>query len=79
MRHFDVSIDGFWRSFRVAVVLTPTLLVDVAVDTRLAEEIGAGGDGLLARLLTYAAGFIVFPLVLAVIGRPLGLERNYVP
>jgi hypothetical protein len=79
MRHFDVSVAGFWRSFLVAVVLAPTLLVDIAVDGRLAAEVGAADTGVAARLLTYAAGFVVFPLLLAPLARPLGLSATYVP
>lgn len=79
MRHFDVSVAGFWRSFLVALVLAPTLFIDVAVDGRLAVELGADSAGPAARLLTYTAGFTVLPLFLALLARPLGLAGTYVP
>lgn len=79
MGHFDVSIAGFWRSFLVAVVLAPTLLVDLAVDSRLASEANLADAGAPARLLTYAGGFVVFPAALALLAGPLGLARSYVP
>lgn len=79
MTHFDVSITGFWRSFLVAAVLAPTLLIDVAVDGRLAAEAGLGDAGAAARLATYVGGFVVFPVALVLIAGPLGLARGYVP
>jgi hypothetical protein len=79
MKHFDVSITGFWRSFLVALWLAPTLVVDILVDGRLAAEDGYGDGALAGRILTYLAGFVVFPALLVLLAGPLGLARSYVP
>jgi hypothetical protein len=82
MRHFDVSVTGFWRSFRVALLLAPTLGLDLLVDRALLGEAAAGSDlagAFLARLLNYVAGYVVFPLVLLALAGALGLKRTYVP
>jgi hypothetical protein len=79
MRHFDVSVTGFWRSFLVALLLAPTLVVDIAADRRFAEAVGLAEPTWAPRVLLYLAGFAVFPAVLALLARPLALQRVFVP
>jgi hypothetical protein len=83
MTHFDVSLAGFWRSFRVALLLAPTLGLDILVDRALIGEMARADvdlpGAILARVLNYAAGFAVFPLVLVLLAGPLALKASYVP
>lgn len=79
---FDVSLDGFWRSFAVIGLLAPTALVSILADHAL-----SGGQldpaPLSIRLgigaVAYVLGWIAFPLVLALLARPFDLGRAYVP
>lgn len=83
MRFFDVSVDGFWRSFAAVVLVVPTYALAVladnqmslAADPGLAPESGAGfllhnGVGLLLD-------WIALPLILALLARPLGIAHHY--
>lgn len=81
----DLTIDGFWRSFAVAVWMLPIVVVSVAADVRLLTEAGVDPAAIepMARfvvgLLTYFLGWAAFPLLLVVVARPLGLGGVFVP
>lgn len=79
----DPSLDGFWRSFRVMAWLAPAVALAILADLRLAEAVGtpraAPGLVVLAGVVDYTLGWIAFPLLLAALGRPLGLGRVFVP
>lgn len=82
MRFFDMSVDGFWRSFAAVVLVVPSYAFAVLADQRMAAadptlplESGAGlvihnGIGLLLD-------WIALPLILALLARPLGIARHY--
>lgn len=80
----DASLDGFWRSFSVMVWLAPTVALSILADIRLGEVIGPGRDTpaalvIFAGVVNYVFGWIAFPLFLALLGRPLGVGRVFVP
>ncbi|NLH81065.1 MAG: hypothetical protein GX458_09530 [Phyllobacteriaceae bacterium] len=80
----DLSLDGFWASFRVMLWLAPAVALSLLADLRLNELTGTPrqtGDGLviLAGVVSYVAGWVAFPLLLAALGRTLGLGRVFVP
>mgnify|MGYP001208676618 CR=1 FL=1 len=85
MRALDTSIDGFFRSFGVIFLLAPLYAVSVLAEIRLLQL-----DGVPVATFPYtwyfawkfvglAVDLLAFPIVLALIARPLGLARHYVP
>ena len=82
---FDVSLDGFWRSFAVIGLLAPTALVSIVADHELAlaAAVDPSTVSAFARLvagsLSYVLGWIAFPVAAALLARPFALDRVYVP
>lgn len=78
MDRFNLSIEGFWRSFSAALVAAPPYLV------LLGERYGREGPGahvgevMLVEVLSYGAGWIAFPLAAVFLTRLLGLGSRYV-
>lgn len=83
LRRLDLTIDGFWRSFAALLLVLPPALLVVAVDPAGLLEDGAAAPRDAGFLLRKAAGlavdFAAFPLILALVARPLGLAGRYVP
>jgi hypothetical protein len=81
LTRLDLSLEGFWRSFAAIVLLVPFALLALISQERLAaaagEEAGTGGLGLEAVALV--VDWFAFPLVFALLARPLGLGARYVP
>lgn len=83
MRAFDVSVEGFWRSFRVIVLLLPayfltTMAEQIMLSATAAETAGPGGTALfLDSVVGLGLDWIALPVVLALAARPLGIQRNY--
>lgn len=85
MRAFDTSIDGFWRSFRVILLMLPVYFIilagqrDVILST---PEINTGGfsDGTFFTLNMIGAlvDWVAYPIVIALIAGPLGLSGRYI-
>lgn len=80
----DLSLDGFWASFRVMLWLAPAVALSLLADLRLNELAGTPRETsdtlvILAGVVSYVVGWVAFPLLLAVLGRPLGLGRAFVP
>jgi hypothetical protein len=83
LQYFDLSIDGFWRSFRVIVLVAPIYALIVLAEYPSYQAVGIAGasGGPMSFVLGKAAGLIVdwiaFPAVLALAARPLGIARTY--
>jgi len=92
MGEFNLSIEGFWRSFFAAVLVLPGYVIlvtqkfaDVApteiedAPSVLAVEGGAGlGRIILVHGLSYLISWAAFPLLAAAVTWALDLGRNYV-
>ncbi|BBE72677.1 hypothetical protein [Oharaeibacter diazotrophicus] len=86
LRRLDLSVDGFWRSFSVFVLTLPALGVVIAAE-RLAilehsaytAETFPAGAFLVSRFLGQILAWAAYPAVLALLARPLGFARVYVP
>jgi hypothetical protein len=78
MANFNLTVEGFWRSFFAAVLVAPAYAILVGM------QLSAGTDefNLALVLLTEGIGYVLawcaFPLVAIVLTRLLGLDRNYV-
>ncbi len=83
MSRFDVSVDGFWRSFAAVVLIVPSYAFAVLADNRMssAEDptlaLETGGDLILHNGIGLALDWIALPLILALLARPLGIARHY--
>ena len=85
---FNLSIEGFWRSFLAPVMLAPFYLGIILYDAGAgaaaagaeAAADAAEPDGLvLLRVLSFALGWIAYPLAMIPIARMLQLGGAYVP
>jgi hypothetical protein len=77
---FDLSVEGFWRSFRAFGLMIPFYGLMAAAEYR--ALIAANADvGESAFILTKAVAsgidWILFPMLLALIAEPLGITRSY--
>lgn len=85
MSWFDTSIDGFWRSFFVMVLMLPLPLIELAAQrqlpmaSRVDPAVLSGPAYIVVGILSYALAWIAFPLVLALLAKPLGIGPRYVP
>jgi hypothetical protein len=76
--YFDRSHDGFWRSFRAAVLVYPLFLVLLAIRANPARWEAAGGWFVVAiESIGYVIGWTIFPLVMIGVTRWLGREPKY--
>jgi hypothetical protein len=75
MKHFDLSADGFWRSFAAIAFGVPFFLVLLFLGETMAP--GAAGAGAVLELLAYGISWIGFLLLLIPFSRAAGLSHNY--
>jgi len=78
LTYFDRSIDGFWRSFRAAIIVAPGYAVLVALRYQ-AYPVTAGWPGIAAvEAIGYVIQWAAYPLVMEALCRRIGREREYV-
>jgi len=82
---FDRSIEGFWRSFGVFFLLVPLFGISglaerklILEETELVAEMFPDGSYWMAQLTTFGLDWILLPVVLALLARPIGISRGYV-
>ncbi len=77
---FDVSINGFWRSFIAAIIVAPFYALLVA-SSQGAQDAGEALPDISfgAHAVDYIVGWALFPLVMVFICRLLDLGARYVP
>lgn len=62
MNYFNLSVEGFWRSFFAAVLLAPFYMLSIGQDF-LTPQGGFSFWVALVHFLTYGASWILFPIV----------------
>ncbi|GAK45304.1 conserved protein [Tepidicaulis marinus] len=83
MRHFEVSTEAFFRSFFAFIPALPFYLLITTAEWRIISEtpdvtLTLDKSGFLAvKLLSAALSWIVFPVVLGILARPLRITRSY--
>lgn len=78
IRWFNLSSDGFLRSFFAAVLIAPAYFLVAWVGSLPAPDPAAPAPrSIVADLISYPLLWLVFPLLLAVAAKPLGLSRQY--
>jgi hypothetical protein len=79
MNAFDLTVDGFWRSFFAMVLVAPAYVLLAAQKyAALAEPVGVFRV-LVVESLGYVVGWAAFPIAAILLTRLLGLARLYVP
>jgi hypothetical protein len=75
---FDRSLDGFWRSFRAAVIIYPLYLVLLTMRVSIAQWQTAGGYRIVAiETIGYVISWAAFPLVMLSVTRWLGRSHRF--
>jgi len=75
---FDRSLDGFWRSFRAAVICYPLYLVLLAMRVSVAEWQTSGGWRIvMVETIGYVVVWVAFPLLMLNVVRWIGREHRF--
>jgi hypothetical protein len=78
MEAFDLSLDGFWRSFIAVLIVLPIYALIVAIQ---AADLGPDPDrpGLALRLSSYGLQWAAFVATAAVLAKVMRREPYFVP
>lgn len=85
LKYFNVSIEGFWRSFFAILIVAPFFLLSRSVaDSSFSPDaeniLGKEGyDFLIFRIGVFIVGWISFPILMVPLARLLNLSSTYVP
>lgn len=74
MAYFNLTIQGFWRSFLAALASLPFFLVIAVLTYRPTEPVHY-----LNLVLGYVAVWTLFPLIMVPVMKALKLDEAYVP
>ena len=78
MAHFNLSVEGFWRSFFAAVIAAPGYALLVVQRTMDRPDDDGTGVVVVVEGIAYLVAWAAFPLVALVLTQLLGLGRHYV-
>ena len=78
MAYFNLTVDGFWRSFFAAVLVAPAYAILVGMELSAEAEDLNLALVFLTEAIAYVLAWCAFPLVAVALTRILGLDRNYV-
>ena len=79
MGYFNLSIEGFWRSFFAAAIVAPGYALLVAQKLATWPAAVDPAVAVLIEAAAYALSWIAFPVAAVFLTTLLGLSRNYVP
>jgi hypothetical protein len=75
---FDISIDGFWRSFRAALICYPMYLLLLALRVTEAQWSGSGISRIvIVETIAFVISWTAFPLLMLPLCRALGREHRF--
>jgi hypothetical protein len=83
MAGFDLSVEGFWRSFGAIFPILPFYLCVVLVERQIRFGDAATppdvseGHFFFVRALIVAVDWVALPVLLGLFARPLGIAQNY--
>jgi hypothetical protein len=78
MRWFNLSTDGFFRSFFAAVLIAPAYFLVAWIGSLPSGDPAAPPPrSIVGDIVSYPLLWLVFPLLLAVAAKPLGLARQF--
>jgi hypothetical protein len=78
MTYFNLTVEGFWRSFFAAILVAPAYAILVGMQSSAEAEAFNLALVFLAESIGYVLAWCAFPIVALVLTRMLGLDRNYV-
>jgi hypothetical protein len=89
LARFDVSLEGFWRSFAAILLVLPSFAVALIAEGsfQIAEMVSRGipetefpwGSFAAERLVALSLEWVALPVVLALVARRLGIAARFVP
>ena len=79
MNWFNLTLDGFWRSFFAAVPVAPFFALLVYLDPFREAGTTDTGSAILLTAAVYAIGWAIVPVAAVFVTRLLGLSHGYVP
>jgi hypothetical protein len=78
MGQLDVSVDGFWRSFRAIWLVLPSFALLVLADYRMAPPGSIpAGSFVLENAASLALQWVTFPIILALAAKQLRIGETY--
>jgi hypothetical protein len=83
MRLFDLTVEGFWRSFGAIVFIVPVFVLGTLAEReRILRKTAdalviSAPEYVLERLATLGVDWVALPILLFLVARPLGLDRSY--
>ena len=75
--YFDRSIEGFWRSFRVALLIAPFSAIVIPYELELIKPTVGWPHIMLTETLSYIVGWVLYPTVAYEICRFMSRETEY--
>lgn len=79
MARFDLSVEGFWKSFAAMLVVAPAYVLVLLDQFRFTGWPEDGWGTARAELVAFVVGWLAFPLAAIPLTRLLGLSGRYVP
>ena len=79
LSRFDLTVEGFWKSFAAALVVAPAYVVILLDQYRLAGWPEYPWGTAIAEIAGYLIGWLAFPLAAIPLTRLLGVSARYVP
>jgi hypothetical protein len=77
---FDTSLDGFWRSFRAAIICYPFYLFLLVVRVKAAQWHASGAATIvIVETIDYVIAWVAFPLLILPLSRWLGRTERFLP
>jgi len=75
---FDRSLDGFWRSFRAAVIAYPLYLMLLMMRVTIAEWERSGGFYIIGvETIAYVVAWVAFPLAMLTVTRWIDRSHRF--
>jgi hypothetical protein len=75
---FDRSLDGFWRSFRAAVIAYPLYLMLLMMRVTIAEWERSGGFYIIGvETIAYVVAWVAFPLAMLTVTRWINRSHRF--
>jgi hypothetical protein len=76
--YFDATVDGFWRSFRAAVICYPLYLFLLALRVKTAQWHASGiATIVVVETIAYAISWVAFPLLILRLARWLDRDDRF--
>jgi len=78
LSYFDRSLDGFWRSFRAAVICYPLYLLLLSMRVSVGDwQRSGGGRIVVVETIGYVVAWVAFPLLMLTVTRWIGRAHRF--